>query len=387
MITIRFHGLLAPFLLCVFSMTALRAAEDPVADVPLEPAELLKKLTEGRQAIQNVHTKCVWHSREGGGVVSQAQEFFWDDLGRRRITTQLVPQPGQPASVELDRDCVTDTTYDGEIIALCKTYPFLNRVGKDPETSDEKKLGYAPVIIGDASSSIRSLLEGERNPFEYISNAVIPAMQEALKHRSVSVSGVDREGVLRAEITNEHVGENGIAKSVIEILPERQWLVTAVKGYSPQGDCINSISFKYRQQADGMWVPTQGEHRIWNPDTLPPAGDPVIDWSCEVQEAQYNDPKFDASVFAITLKPDAAVSDTRYNITYRVGDQEANTAQMQRYVTDAMNKLDRREPESIGKASRVRIPMILTINGLTLLAGAIIYFISTRKKRTSGDIG
>lgn len=387
MIAIRFHGLLASVVLCAFSIPVLSAAEEPAAGVPPEPAELIKKLTEARQAIQNVRTKCVWHSREGGTVVSQSQEFFWDDLGRRRIITQLVPGAGQPASLELDRDCVTDTTYDGELVALCKSYPYLNRVGKDPETSEEKKLGYSPVIIGDASSSIRSLLEGERNPFEYVSNAVIPAMQEAIKHRSVSVSPVDREGVLRAEITNEHIGTTGVAKSVIEIVPERQWLVTSVKGYSPQGDCINSINFKYRQQADGLWVPTEGEHRIWNPDAPPPTGEPIIDWNCEVQEAQYNDPKFDAGVFAITLKADAAVSDTRYNITYRVGDQEANTAQMQRYVTDAINKVNRREPESIGKTSRSRIPMILTINVLTLLAGAAIYVFSARRKRTPGDIG
>lgn len=387
MTTIRFHGLVAPFILCAFSVAVLSAADEPAADVSIEPSELLKKLTEGRQAIQNARTKCVWQSREGGSVASQSQEFFWDDLGRRRITTYLVPQAGQPASTAIDRDCVTDTTYDGELVSLCKTYPFLNRFGKDPETSEEKKLGYSPVIIGDASSSIRSLLEGERNPFEYISNAVIPTMQEALKHHSVSVSAVDSEGIVRAEITNEHVGTNGIARSVIEIVPARQWLVTSVKGYSPQGDCINSLSFKYRQQDDGLWVPTEGEHRIWNPDTPPPANVPIIDWHCEVQDARYNDPKFDASVFAITLKPDAAVSDTRYNITYRVGDQEANTAQMQRYVTDAMNKLNHREPESIGKTSRLRIPMVLTINALTLLAGIAIYVVSIRKKRTTGDIG
>ena len=208
--------------------------------------------------------------------------------------------------LEAEEPYVEDTTYDGEIVANARFHPKRTRIGKKPK-SPKDATGYNAVIIGDAAAPLRSGLESERNPLEYISNVALREIETAIKRQSIIASSTE-DGKVILEIKHTKP-KSPYAKSMITVVPRQNWAIESVKSYRSDGGLAREIVYDYKEQADGLWVPTQGRHRHWGDRER--SEKPYIDWGFETTKAIYNDPSFDQHVFDIRLKPDAAVSGKR----------------------------------------------------------------------------
>jgi hypothetical protein len=112
-----------------------------------------------------------------------------------------------------------------------------------------------------------------------------------------------------------------------------------------------------------------------------------LDWAFDASVAVYNDASFDQSVFDVTLKPDAAVSDTRYHVTYRVGSEGAIAADLARYAADAREKAESeglfRRTEQLQPTSMSRWRRgILVLNVLVLGAGVCLLAVRQIRHRS-----
>ena len=127
-----------------------------------------------------------------------------------------------------------------------------------------------------------------------------------------------------------------------------------------------------------MWVPVRGRHIHWGDRDR--KATPYFDWRFETTKAVYNDPSFDQHVFDIRLKPDAAVSDTRYRVTYRIGEDEAVAADLARYAADARKEAEAkpRLPNPQGELEQAkfgRTRKIVFFFSIVLLVGCVCLFV------------
>jgi hypothetical protein len=362
------------------------------AAVTYTPQQVLKKIEASRAQISNATFECVWKTYMesikapngktfGGTPEWQKQTFYWDDLGRRRCISQRGPMTEDGKMLEAEEHLVEEMTYDGAIVVSSKLYPNLARDGRKPKSA-ENATGYNSVIICDGEAPLRKGLESERNPFEYMSNIALPEIQAAINRQSVIVDTSSQNGRVLLTIKHTEPGSS-YATSVITVVPEHNWTIESIKSYRSDGGLSREIACDYKEQADGLWVPIRGRHTHWgNRDQ---SAKPHFDWRFETSKAVFNDPSFDQRIFEIRLKPDASVADTRYEVSYRVGNEEAVAADLARYATDARKEAEKsKQPKAHGELRRLepswsrKIVLVVTT---VLLIGCVCIFVMRRIRR------
>lgn len=324
----------ASTLLILFAFSTPSWGQDRPNEISSYTAsDVLEHLELAQQTISNVTIDCTWDSHMEGSPSSwEQQTFISDDLGRRRIISKrgrLLDDGTQEPPEELS---TTDTIFDGEILAYTKFYPHQDRVG-NPSKKGEKATGYNPVIISDAASPLVADLNSQRNPLEYIRNLAIPAVKNAIKQKNIVVykspGDIDKIDVV---IGQSSKSDQSFVETVIRISPKKNWIIESFKSFSEK-KLTREIKFEYTKQTDGLWVPNKGRDIHWGERSKEQS--PFLNWGFVVIKAQFNDPEFDESVFDIKLKPDAAVSDTRYKVAYRAGSEGLVTSQLEKYAEEA----------------------------------------------------
>lgn len=321
-------------------------ADEPSPEGLALAAQVCREIQASRRRVSNATFDCVWKTfmieREGPKGITlpatqhwEKQAFWWDNLGRRRNILQRRSLSADGDKLADDDPYVKDTLYNGEVVVHAKSYANRTRVGERPK-SPEKATGYVPVIIGDAASPLRRGLESERNPLEYIWNIAMPEIKKAVDDKAITAASAN-DGTITLSILHED-GKSVYVKSVIEVAPPRNWAIDSVRSYRNDGGLARELVFDYKAQADGIWVPVRGRHRHWGDRDVNDV--PYFDWGFEATKAVYNDPAFDQHVFDVKLPPDAAVSDTRYNVTYRIGSETAIAADLARYAADARKRTE-----------------------------------------------
>ncbi|NQT12612.1 MAG: hypothetical protein HQ582_07685 [Planctomycetes bacterium] len=317
----------------------------------------------------------------GGTPQWDRQTFYWDDLGRRRCISQSGPLSKDGKMLEAEEPCVEDMLYNGEIVVNSKFYPKQTRHGEKPESSKDAT-GYNPVIIGDAAAPMRSGFESLRNPLEYISNVAFREIEGAIERQAVIVNSTQAGKVVLKIKHGEP--KSRFAKSVITVVPEHNWAIESVKSYRSDGGLAREIVYEHKEQTDGLWVPTRGWHTHWGDRDR--NATPHFDWRFETSKAIYNDSSFDQHVFDVRLKPDASVADTRYDVTYRIGGEDAVAADLARYAADARKETKNRLPKPTGEVSPAefgRARQIALFSTIVLLVGCICLFVIARIRRRS----
>ncbi len=99
-----------------------------------------------------------------------------------------------------------------------------------------------------------------------------------------------------------------------------------------------------------------------------------------MEKLKVNDPDFDQSVFVAVLEPDTAVSDLRYKVTYRVGDERVLTDQLKALAEEAKRVAP---PETVltplEPAKRSNwFYLLVFLNALLLLGAASAWLIRRR---------
>jgi hypothetical protein len=322
------------------------------ANADYTPSDVLNRIVASQKAVSNAMFECVWKTRMDGLTLPdgrtvgspkwEQQTFYWDNLGRRRnlLHGGALSQDGK--QMEDEDPGSTDRLFNGEIVVNTSSHPKWTSNGLKP-ASPKDAVGYTAVIIGDAAAPIRSGLESERNPLEYMRNVAVSDLATAVKNGTAAAQPADN-GRVAVEI--KHTGpDTPYAKTLITVTPNHNWAIESVRSYRSDGELAREVVCDYKEQADGLWVPIRLRHTHWGDRSQDDK--PYFEWSFEATEARLNDPSFDPHVFDVRLKPDSAVSDTRYGIAYRVGKEGATASDLARY---AANDPTAKPPSLIGKA-------------------------------------
>lgn len=351
----------------------------------LEPQEILSHIHESRNAVSNVNMECLWKSRmQNFEAYWEKQTYITDDLGRTRIIFDSGPLNDDDTLGESSDPFTEDALFDGELTVNAKHYPRQTRFGEQPTAGSEPE-GYRSVIIGDAESPLRREMVSRRNPLDYVRNATIPHIEKAIERDAVSVAAASDGNGIKLKV--DHTGEDDpmYAWSVITVIPEMGWEPTQILSYSKEGELRQRIDATFEENADGFWIPISGRHRNWATSS---EDEPFLDWSFEVTSAAINDPDFDESTFTLRLDPDAAVSDTRYRVAYRVGSEVAVAADLADYAAEAKKEFDAMmaNPQAQGAAGKLAVSggrgnMLLLINALVILTAAGVYIVTVYRRR------
>ena len=320
------------------------------ANADYTPNDVLERIGASQKLVSNATFESVWkifddgpNSPDGktrGSTRWERQTFYWDDLGRRRVIVHggLVSQDGK--MLEDEDPSWSDDYFTGEIMVSAGFHPKWDRQGGKPASPKDAE-GYNNVIIADAVSGLRQGLESLRNPLEYMYIVAANIIAVAVQRGDGTVRRAE-DGRLAVDIKHTDP-DNPYAKTVVTVIPQHNWAVESLKSYLSDGNLAREIVCQYKKQADGLWVPIQARHTHWGERKQ--SDTPYWIWSFEVTKGILNDPSFDQHVFDVRLKPDTWVSDTRYNVSYRIGSEEAVASQLPRYAEDALKAEKNRLPK------------------------------------------
>jgi hypothetical protein len=110
--------------------------------------------------------------------------------------------------------------------------------------------------------------------------------------------------------------------STVTIDADRGWTISKIQTFDANGRTIRTIEISFELDAGGQWTPMSGSHKHYG--NRPVEQGPLWEWRFATAYARRNDPGFDFTVFDILLEPDTAVSDIRFGVAFRIGDQPAD---------------------------------------------------------------
>lgn len=295
---------------------------------------ILQAIRDHSRSLENVSVTSEWRSHiEGQQSTWETQRFAWDDLGRRYLRQETGPLSENGDFLRSADPVVTVIIFDGEVVADSKYYSELNRVGSPPKKGEKK--GYYAVIVASADSPVRRSLNSMRNPLEYINNAAIPLLEEAVASDSASVRPIQDDKFLISIKAPAHEDAD-FNRCEITVITSPHYAISKVAKFGVNDHLNSELVYTYTTQDGQVLVPKEGQHVHWGDRS--DKQKPYFDWSFNVSEVRYNTPSFDESIFDIRIPPDAAVSDTRYKVAYRVGEEEIVGAILSDYAKDAKQK-------------------------------------------------
>jgi len=311
-----------------------RGLADDKTNAPKQEAvptasEILNRLRESRDLLENAVIESNWEEVWDGTLKSwEEQTFYWDNVGRRRIVFRngtLGPNGAKLSAAESPQ--WVDIVFNGEILVDQRYFPNRDRAGAILKNPTEAA-GYRAAIVSDAQAPARKALDTHRNPLEYLrNNIVIRDLEEALNRRAKV--GVTRKGAHVFSVDFEEIAKHpmGLTHSTAVVDADKGWSVLSLESYDDKNKLNRQITFAYDKQGDGLWFPVKGVHKHWGPKKEP-SEVPIFEWRFTTVRARLNDPNFQESVFAVAFEPDTAISDTRYQVAYRIGTQAASGAEL-----------------------------------------------------------
>lgn len=317
---------------------AVAGASSSINPVAPSARDILSHVQTREASLSNATLKVTWKDLSDGKLNGwEEQTFFWDNLKRRRLVTEhgfYSPEGKRMHPTDRFRE---DFLYDGEVVIDLKEYFNRNRSGATLSTP-QQSIGYRAAIIADGKASLRQNLEAHRNPHDYLRNTAVSELSERLeKGQSVTVRVPDpARRVYALEYAEPAGSDAGYSQSVATVDADKGWAVTGLTSYDTAGKVVRTITIDYRPQDDQFWVPAFGSHKHWGDRAVTEA--PVFEWRFTVSEARFNDPKFDQGVFRVVLDSDTAISDTRFNVAYRVGAEKAANETLSRLAQQAQSE-------------------------------------------------
>jgi hypothetical protein len=252
---------------------------------------------------------------------------FRDDLARIRLEYTAGSLSSDGRRLKVNPNVVE--VYDGEKTAHIEYDATLDRLGKKPETASAP-FGYRWAQIHDGSWPPPHGLAFHRDPWSSISAPVMRALS-ILRERGQdlkTLSAANKNGVLRFEFLIPDDANDLRAEVTID--SAKGGNVTRVDEFSPAGRLVRVSECDFRLNGDGIWVPKNGSFKTFGLKDRPNNSVPIVEWRYVVHEVKVNDPAFDEKVFDIVLEPDTAVSDIRYGVSYRVGNEKVMSAELSR---------------------------------------------------------
>jgi hypothetical protein len=286
------------------------------------PDVLVKRLEGQATTFENVVLEGTW-TELSNGIVSrwEEQKIYSDSLGRYRMWTQ----GGRYNNGTRDRDANApdelERVYDGEKTATISYFRNKDRLGKAATTALQGP-GYRTAQVHDGTFPPRGIVD-YRNPLTIVVGEVIAGLKECIaagREASLAATEDDRD-LFRLVLSRDGRNEAVHGARMVALLDSTKgWLPVHVDAVDPKGRVLRRSTCDYDATARGLWAPRHGSLKHYGTRQL--GETPVWEWRFDVKKVVLNNPSFDETVFNITLSPDTAVSDIRYGVTYRVGDDE-----------------------------------------------------------------
>ncbi len=270
------------------------------------------------------------------------QEISADKLGRVRFREIVLQKSGIPVeSPESDVDQITETLFDGEKTVYSSYAPGKDQFGKpyyaEKDQKPGLKKGYRSAQIHDGLFPQPHGPWSSINPVDMVRavNSVISRCAEKqidirVKPSRPGGAGHDLPGFT---LTFKPTDEIDSRKLTYETYfgPQPTWLYTGQTLTDDRENVVEKESIEYKRTAEGVEVPVGGYLKMW----MPNVSEPFLDWRFHVLSCKYNSIADPDQVFKPVLEPGTSVSDIRYNVTYRVGDEAARDADLTRLADEA----------------------------------------------------
>jgi hypothetical protein len=309
-----------------------------------------------------------------------------DDLGRYRVLQKTGRFDDNGRRIP-DDAAEKQKIYDGEKTCLFDYYPTWDRSGVPPKRGaimprgEPTKLGYRRVSILDG-------LWPPRPGPRAVARDPVTIMDRTDELQRALAEGHTVQVVPKGKRVYDLVYVSGPAgpdqASVVNTVDgDRGWVVTRAvyhvkgRGFGSENYCI------FEKDEEGIWMPKNGGFKRWDhwSDSSRPR-ELLEEWTLTVGKIKLNDPHFPSNVFDIVLGPDTAVSDLRYKVMYRVGEDKVLGSQLKELADEALAK---RAPGPIVSRfwrSRRTIIAGVTAVGLAAASAALLLVLARRR----GDV-
>jgi len=296
-----------------------------LVDVQSSAQEFLTRYRAREHAIQTAVVQSTWNdSKDGKPSRRDRQTIYLDHLGRRRLILSS-EQPGKNASW-IPHESVPyewDQLYDGELTASMTFDPRVDRMGLPPK--DNKPSGYRAAQIFDGEKDIKH----QRTPLGF-ADGIVTKLESALKNNQVIEVTSETDSQIAFRFPDDKDGQ--FWTFVVDKTSD--WVPTTVAWVNHSGKALMRSEFEYARTATGFWYPKRVFHRVFgnkSEDSVP-----LRETQFEVTECRINEPEFDEDVFKIKLHPDTAIWDSRYDVNYRIGAENAFTSQLEALAKAAL---------------------------------------------------
>ncbi len=362
-----------PLLALVAAITSAAGAGRAAGD-PVDLRRVVAKLDERANSWRNVHSASRWEFLTGGKPERwQGLEIHSDNLRRIRV----VERQGSygPGGKETPSDYAeVYHLYDGEMTADAQSSPNRDRLGNELGKVKGGP-GYHTVTINDGLYPLPNGPWAIINPMAFM-NEVPAALASCLADgREVAIEAdPGKEALYRLTYKKARADDPFDLTYVATIDTRNDWAVLGYQAKDKDGRVLIESGCDYRPDENGLRLPQAGFWRNRSPKQSPTAP-PLSERRFRVTEIKVNDPNFSEDVFKLMLKPDTAVSDIRYNIQYRVGDEKLIDADLKALAKSAEGRTPIGYVPSPPSADRPwrRYPLWPALGLAAIICAAVVY--------------
>jgi hypothetical protein len=309
------------------------------------------------QALQTGVVRSVWEDfDEKKPTRRDRQTVYLDNLGRRRLQMQSEQPKGDGTWVRHEQvPYEWDKLFDGEITASLTFDPRKDRVGNDPAPG-AKTSGYRAAQIFNGEWEIKK----QRSPLSF-ADGIVTRLESAIQNSERVELEEDTAGRATLRFPNDKDG--GFWRLTVD--KTRDWVPVMIAQCDKSAKVLMRTDLEYATTASAIWYPKKGSLRYYG--NRLESETPLYETRFEVTECRINDPQFDEGIFTIKLDPETAVWDSRYNVNYRIGDEQIIGERLEGLAKAAL-AVQKLEPPAIPDSRRAGGRWMLVWANAALLA-------------------
>ncbi|QDU08741.1 hypothetical protein [Gimesia aquarii] len=366
----------------VLAMITVAPAFSLAADVP-SLKELLANIQSYEKSIENLHSETKWEKhKQGRFQFEDVVTHYRDELGRMRAIVSHIAISNESGERVAPEKKSNELLFDGEKTVSLDYYPGrVTATGfKTEKEVPQDDLGYRTAQIFEGMWPPKVGPRTIRNALFYGFGSCLDWMKEVEDGKAKGkVVSLDDEGKL-FEFIYEPPDNSVVKRFKVLIDASRGWIVTRILGL---GDTDDEVLYKreteYSQLKNGLWAAKSGVEQSWTKGEKKPS----VETHFTVQKVALNDEDFDESVFDIVLLPKTAVSDLRYSVNYRVGQEKVFDDDLAQLAEEAKLAEELGLAQTpIAKTPKTSRLMWLILVNVGVLAVVVFFVFSRRTKKT-----
>lgn len=349
--------------------------------------ELLANIQSYEKSIENLYSETKWEKHKQGRLqFEDVVTHYKDELGRMRAIVLHIAISNESGERVAPEKKSNELLFDGEKTVSLAYFPDrATATGFKTEiTLTKDNLGYRTAQIFEGMWPPKVGPRTIRNALFYGFGSCEDWIKEVENGKAKGkLVSLDDEGKL-FEFIYEPLESSFVKRYKILIDASRGWIVTRILGLGETDDeVLYKRETEYSELKNELWAAKSGVVQSWAKGEEKPSAETRF----TVQQVALNDENFDESVFDIVLLPKTAVSDIRYGVNYRVGQEKVFDDELAQLAEKAKKAKLNEElglaHTPIAKGPRAfRFIWLILINGIVLTVVVFFLFNRRRAKKT-----